>query len=87
MQNDIPKCPNCGNDIYFCLDEWGHTPFHLHCDNCDINIGATSFNECTELLKDYHKSKTYIEYYHKSIQLMFENNKCVINKEAIHNAE
>ena len=71
MQNDVPKCPNCGNDIYFCLDEWGHTPFHLHCDNCDINIGATSFNKCIELLKDYHKHKTYIEFYHHKIQYMF----------------
>ena len=71
MQNDVPKCPNCGNDIYFCLDEWGHTPFHLHCDNCDINIGATSFNKCIELLKDYHKPKTYAEFYCGKIQHMF----------------
>ena len=65
------RCPNCNNKLTFGLDEWGHTPFHLHCDNCDINIGATSFNKCIELLKDYHKPKTYIEFYYGKIQHMF----------------
>lgn len=68
MQNNIPKCPNCNNEIYFCLDEMGYAPIHLHCDNCDINIGATSFNKCIELFKDYHKPKTYIEYYYDTVK-------------------
>ena len=71
MQNDIPKCPNCGNKVYFGLDEWGYTPIHLHCDNCNINIGATSFKECIELLKNYHKPKTHIEFYCGKIQHIF----------------
>ena len=90
MQNEyfeFPKCPNCERETFFCFDEWGHTPYHLHCNFCDINIGASSPNECVDLFQRYNKPKTYIEYYHKSIQIMFENNKCIINKEAVYNAE
>ena len=62
--NDI-QCPNCGELVYFCFDEWGHTPFHLHCNKCDINIGASSFEQTIELLKKYHKPHTLIEFYNK----------------------
>ena len=39
MQNDL-ICPKCKKLLYFSLDEWGRTPWHLHCDNCHINIGV-----------------------------------------------
>ena len=81
MQNDIPKCPNCENKIYFCIDEWGHTPFHLHCDKCNINIGSISINKCIDLLKQYHKPKTYLEYYHNNIKLLIEEGKKIIYAE------
>jgi hypothetical protein len=74
-------CLTCNKQCHFCLDEWGHTPFHLHCDNCDINIGATSINKCIELLQQYHKPNTYLEYYQGDIQLLFINNDLIINKE------
>ena len=32
-------CPTCHNKMYITIDEWGCTPWHLHCDNCYINIG------------------------------------------------
>ena len=41
MDKDI-SCPNCKNKMYFCLDEWGYTPWHLRCNFCKINIGANS---------------------------------------------
>lgn len=65
-------CPTCKNECYICLDEWGHTPFHLHCDICNINIGATSPNKCIELLMDHHKPYTRLEYYQGDIQMLFE---------------
>lgn len=63
------RCPNCNNKLTFGLDEWGHTPFHLHCDNCGIIIGATSLGKCFELFKKYHEPNTYIEFYHNKIQM------------------
>ena len=47
MQNDL-ICPNCNSVLYWCLDEWGRTPWHLHCDKCNINIGATKRNKAIE---------------------------------------
>ena len=77
------KCPNCNSEIYSTLDEWGRTPFHLHCDNCSINIGATSINKCIELFKEYHKEGTYIEFYSNQIQLWFEEGKLILCQEKI----
>jgi predicted nucleic acid-binding Zn ribbon protein len=51
MQNNVILCPSCNSECYFRLDEWGHTPFHLHCDKCDINIGSVSFKKCINLLQ------------------------------------
>ena len=39
MYNDL-ICPKCKNPLYFNLDEWGRTPWHLHCDIWKINIGT-----------------------------------------------
>ena len=33
MQNDL-ICPNCNSALYWGLDEWGRTPWHLHCPKC-----------------------------------------------------
>lgn len=65
-------CPNCGEEMHFCFDEWGRTPFHLHCNKCDINIGATSTNKCIELLTDYHKPHTWLEYYQGDVKVLYE---------------
>lgn len=67
--NDKCYCPNCNEEVSFNLDCYGHTPFHLHCFNCDINIGANSLQKCKELFDQYHKKHTYIEYFAGKIQL------------------
>ena len=79
MLNDIILCPNCNDRVFYCLDEWGYTPIHLHCDNCDINIGATSFNKCNELLEQYHKKRTYIEYFNNKIHFLSEEGEIIID--------
>ena len=39
MQNEKEiYCPRCGEKVFFCIDEWGHTPIHLHCKKDNINI-------------------------------------------------
>lgn len=81
METNFPICPNCKNVTFGALDEWGYTPIHLHCNNCGINIGATSLKKCFELFQLYNKPHTFLEYYHNDIQLLFENNKKIINKE------
>lgn len=81
MQNNDIICPNCNSICYFCLDGWGYTPFHLHCDKCNINIGSTSEEKCVELFKKYHKPKTFLEYYQNDIKILFEEGKEVINAE------
>ena len=74
-------CPNCNFEIFFCLDEWGYTPFHLHCKNCNINIGSKSRQHCIELFKEYHQPNTYLEYYKNNIQLLIINGKFLIDQE------
>lgn len=66
------RCPNCNSKYYFCFDEWGPTPYHLHCDTCHINIGANSQRKTEELLYEYHKKNTYIEYYNDEIKILIE---------------
>lgn len=80
MQNDL-ICPKCKNSLYFALDEWGRTPWHLHCDTCNINIGVTKQEKAIELIKQYNKNRTYIEYYNNDIQVLFEEGKRKIFKE------
>lgn len=75
------RCPNCNSKYYFCLDEWGYTPYHLHCDTCHINIGANSRGKTEELLYEYHKKNTYIEYYGGEIKLLIEGGVEKINAE------
>ena len=77
------KCPNCNSETYSTFDEWGRTPFHLHCDKCSINIGATSTSKCIELFKEYHKKDTYIEFYANQIQLWFEEGNLILDQEKI----
>ena len=79
-RGDELKCPNCNNGMFFNLDSYGFTPIHLHCDNCDINIGANSFDKCLELLKEHHKPNTWLEYHGGKIRLLHENNKCIIDE-------
>lgn len=74
-------CPVCRTEMFWCYDEWGRTPIHLHCNICSINIGAERFQECIDLLKEYHQPHTWIEYYKNNIQMMYINGKEIINKE------
>lgn len=74
-------CPSCGEKIFFCLDEWGYTPIHLHCKKDNINIGATSFEKCIQLLIKYHTPKTYIEFYNNEIKFLHINGEVIINNE------
>lgn len=58
-------CPTCHNRMYILLDEWGHTPWHLHCDNCNINIGMTQIRNVEKYIKEKILPNTYIEEYWK----------------------
>lgn len=72
MMNEKLICPACGSELFFALDEWGHTPWHLHCKNCQINIGSNSIKKAIELIQTYHKPKTWIEFYGGKIQVLHE---------------
>ena len=52
--NEKIKCPNCNKEMYWALDGFGYTPFHLHCGNCHINIGVNKPSKAIELLEKYH---------------------------------
>ena len=67
--NEIVICPNCNKEVTFYFDEWGHTPYHLHCNNCGINIGAQSIKKCIELFQEYSKPLTHIEFWGNQIFL------------------
>lgn len=77
------KCPNCNNEIYWCFDEWGRTPFHLHCNECSINIGATSMKKCLELFNEHHNQNSYIEFYSNKIQLWYEEGRTILCQEKL----
>ena len=83
MINEL-LCPRCKKNIlYFGLDEWWRIPWHLHCDNCHINIGVTKPKKAIELIQKYNKKNTYLEYYDNDIQILFEEGKEKIFKEVI----
>lgn len=87
MQNNL-ICPKCKKLLYFNLDEWGRTPWHLHCDTCRINIGTDKRQKAIELIQIYNKKNTYLEYYDNNIQELWEDKKPkIINKEVVNNAE
>ena len=44
-------CSTCHNEMYIALDEWGSTPWHLHCDNCHINIGMKNINDVEKYIE------------------------------------
>lgn len=77
-KNKIIICPNCGNECFYLYDEWGRTPWHLHCDTCKINIGGDNFQFCETLLKDYHQPNTYLEYYNKKIHFLQIDKKVIV---------
>ena len=81
IQHLKSRCPNCNSKYYFCFDEWGNTPYHLHCDTCKINIGATSEHKAEELLLEHHKRDTYLEFYNHAIHFLIEEGVEVINAE------
>ena len=74
-------CPNCNNECFICLDEWCSTPFLIHGNICNINIGTIDIKKGIELLKNYHKPNTYLEYYNQNIQFLLEEGKIIINYE------
>ena len=86
MQNDL-ICPRCKKPLYFCLDEWGRTPWHLHCDNCHINIGTNNQKKAIELIQKYNKKDTYLEYYDNDIQVLWEEKNLKISKEVMDDAK
>ena len=86
MQNDL-ICPKCKKPLYFNLDEWGRTPWHLHCDFCHINIGTDKEQKAVELIQKYNKKDTYLEYYDNDIHVLWEEKKLKIFKEVIDNAK
>lgn len=67
-------CPNCNNECYIGLDEYGRTPFHIHCDNCNINIGTNNIEKGISILENYHEKGTYIEFYNNKIQYTNKKN-------------
>lgn len=81
MQNKkIIVCPNCKNECYICLDEWGRTPWHIHCDSCNINIGVTNIQKGISLLEKYHKPNTYLEFYSNQIKFLIINGEELISE-------
>ncbi len=80
MQNDL-ICPSCNSPLYWSLDGYGRTPWHLHCDKCSINIGVNKQEKAIELIQKYNKPNTYIEYHNNDIQVLYENNERIIFKE------
>ena len=80
MQNNIILCPSCNTKCYFLLDEWGRTPYHLHCDTCQINIGVDVVDKAKELLQKYNKKNTCLEYYDNKIHYLREKGREIINE-------
>ncbi len=78
--NKFIICPNCQNEMKFYLDEWGYTPWHLHCEVCNINIGTSNQKKAIDLIQKYHFPETWIEYYANEIQILCINGKYIINK-------
>ena len=72
-------CPTCQEKVHFHLDEWGYTPWHLHCENCNINIGMSSLKKAEELLSKYHTPNTWVEYYGNAVQILNIDGKYIIN--------
>lgn len=78
--NKFIICPNCKNKMKFYLDEWGHAPWHLHCEVCNINIGTSNQKKAVDLIQKYHFPEAWIEYYANEIQILCINGKYIINK-------
>lgn len=76
-------CPNCQNKMKFYLDEWGYTPWHFHCEICNINIGTSNQKKAVDLIQEYHSPETWIEYYTNEIQILCINGKYIINKAGV----
>ena len=74
-------CPLCRQKMFICYDEWGYTPWHIHCKKCNINIGFAYDKDIPYLLTQCKKPNTYIEYYRKQIQFMIEDGDVVIDNE------
>lgn len=80
MENKKILCPCCNKEMTLSIDSWGKTPFHFHCSDCKINIGITYIPKIFNFLSNI-KQNTWIEYYDNDIQVWYENEKMVINKE------
>ena len=85
MEFNQIECFNCEKQIYFCYDEFGCTPYHLHCAQCDINIGAPSPQKAVELFLLHHKPHTLIEFYSNKIILQIEEGRKIIDLEVSQN--
>ena len=70
MKQEKLLCPNCKKELYFNIDSYGRTPWHLHCDKCNINIGCTNQSKAIELIQIYHQPYIVIEYYDNEIQFI-----------------
>ena len=69
-------CPCCNNPMYLCLDEWGRTMWHWHCDNCHINIGTEHTYDIDKIIQNYDCQKNmYLEFYNNKIQELCINGK------------
>ena len=71
-------CPNCGGEMFICIDSWGYTPYHLHCKPCNINIGTTNIPDAEKLVQKYHEKGTGIEYYGKKIHFLCVDGKGIL---------
>lgn len=66
--NSFGVCPICNSNIFCTYDEWGHTPYHIHCSKCGINVGGPSPDKANQefivlanSLKEYHYKKSMKE--------------------------
>lgn len=73
------ECPVCGKQLTYTFDEWGFTPFHIHCEDHGINIGAQNYTDALRLLAENHRENTWIEYWSNKIQEHCVNNEVILD--------
>lgn len=81
MAQFLQECPVCGGQLAYAFDEWGHTPFHLHCLGYKIDIGAQATKDCLKLLQENHVEDTHIEYWNGKIQEHWDADKIIVDRQ------
>lgn len=79
MEKIEKYCPCCKELMYLCLDEWGHTMWHWHCNDCNINIGTAHTYDIDKIIQTYpYRKNMYLEFYNNKIQALIIDGKEII---------